>query len=160
MAGGVLLIHDDVVAIAVIRRLLAGRGHHMILATSVADALIAFGHYAPHLVVLSPTVEGGRGELALRELSSHPNAHGTRVLLLGDNVVGSNAPVAPLPLDGTAFLQNVSELIDDAEKLRAQPPPGPEDVGDRRAAYGGVYFDRCARGLPIHCGEPGKGARP
>jgi len=40
------------------------------------------------------------------------------------------------------------------------PPPGLEDVGDRRAAYGGVYFDRCARGLPIHCGEPGKGARP
>ncbi|HME92141.1 MAG TPA: response regulator, partial [Myxococcaceae bacterium] len=111
MAGDVLLVHDDVAAIAVVRRLLARQGHEVILATSVADALIAFGHFAPKLVVLAPAVEGGRGALALREMSQRPHARQTRVLLLGESVEGSSAPVAPLPLDGTAFLQTISQLM-------------------------------------------------
>ncbi len=118
MAGDVLLVHDDVATIAVVRRLLARQGQFAVLATSVADALVAFGHYAPSLVVLAPSVEGGRGALVLRELSQHPNAAGARMLLLGDGVEGSDAPVAPLPLDGAAFLRTVSELMGAADRLR------------------------------------------
>jgi|GEM_PF-1754602 len=126
MAGDVLLVHDDVAAIAAIRRLLTRQGHEVVLATSVADALIAFGHFAPRLVVLSPAVEGGRGALALRELSQHPNARHARVLLLGESVEGSSAPVAPLPLDGTAFLQTVSQLLGATADRRESHPPGAE----------------------------------
>lgn len=132
MAGDVLLVHDDVVVIAAVRRLLARQGQAVILATSVADALIAFGHYAPSLVVLGPSVEGGRGSLVLRELAQHPNARQARVLLLGDGIQGSDAPVLPLPLDGTVFLERVSELLlavrgdrDSASWVGEPTPPGP-----------------------------------
>ena len=61
MSGNVLLVHDDIAAIAATRRVLVGEGLEVTLATSSADAIIAFGQRPPALVVLAPAVDGGRG---------------------------------------------------------------------------------------------------
>ncbi len=118
MAESVLLVHDDIAVIASVRRLLAREGYEVILATSVADALIAFGHHLPALIVLAPGVESGRGHLVLEELGQHPDMRLARVLLLGEPIRGSAAPVASLPLDGSNFVEQVKTLI--------SSPPGPE----------------------------------
>ncbi|ATB31512.1 response regulator receiver protein [Melittangium boletus] len=118
MAEPVLLVHDDIATIASVRRLLTREGYEVILATSVADALIGFGHHLPVLIVLAPGVESGRGHLVLEELGLHPDMRLARVLLLGDAVPGSAAPVAPLPLDGAGFVAQVAHLI--------ASPAGPE----------------------------------
>ncbi|WP_434387882.1 hypothetical protein [Melittangium boletus] len=118
MAESVLLVHDDIATIASVRRLLAREGYEVILATSVADALIGFGHHLPVLIVLAPGVESGRGHLVLEELGLHPDMRLARVLLLGDGIEGSAAPVSPLPLDGAGFMNQVTSLI--------AAPPGPE----------------------------------
>src|SRR5438093_832016 len=44
MAAPVLLVHDDIAAIAAVRRLLAREGYEVVLATSAADAVSAFGY--------------------------------------------------------------------------------------------------------------------
>ncbi|KFA92736.1 response regulator [Archangium violaceum] len=118
MAESVLLVHDDIATIATVRRLLAREGYEVILATSVADALIAFGHHLPALMILAPGMEGGRGSLVLDELGQHPDMRLARVLLLGESVPGSAAPVAPLPLDGSGFVEQVATVI--------VSPAGPE----------------------------------
>src|ERR671934_212326 len=59
MTAPVLLVHDDIAVIASVRRLLTRVGHEVVLATSVGDAVVAFGHYRPALVILAPDVEGG-----------------------------------------------------------------------------------------------------
>src|SRR5882672_9800101 len=105
MAGPVLLVHDDIATIAAVRRLLAREGHEVLLATSAADAVIAFGHYLPSLIILAPSVESGRGNLVLEEVARHPDAKLARLLLLGETVPGFGAPVVPLPLDGAVFLE-------------------------------------------------------
>ena len=111
MAAPVLLVHDDIATIAAVRRLLAREGHEVLLATSAADALIAYGHHLPSLVVLAPSVESGRGHVVLDELAQLPDGRLARVLLLGEPIPGYAAPVAPLPLDGTAFVQQVDALV-------------------------------------------------
>src|SRR5580698_10239078 len=104
MAAPILLVHDDIATIATVRRLLAREGYEIILASSAADALIAFGHYLPGLIILSPGVEGGRGQVVMEELAQHPDGKLARVLLLGESIPGFGVPVAPLPLDGVSFL--------------------------------------------------------
>ncbi|MFY0564861.1 hypothetical protein ACN28E_13475 [Archangium lansingense] len=118
MAESVLLVHDDIATIATVRRLLAREGYEVILATSVADALIAFGHHLPVLMILAPGMEGGRGHLVLDELGLHPDMRLARVLLLGESVPGSAAPMVPLPLDGSGFVEQVATVI--------ASPAGPE----------------------------------
>ncbi|WP_267968346.1 DnaJ domain-containing protein [Myxococcus stipitatus] len=111
MGAPVLLVHDDIATIAAVRRLLSRDGHEVILVTSAADALIAFGHHLPALLVLAPGVESGRGRVVLEELLQHPEGRHARVLLLGESVPGFSAPVAPLPLDGTSFMAQVDSII-------------------------------------------------
>ncbi|MFP2900847.1 two-component system response regulator [Corallococcus sp. 4LFB] len=111
MGASVLLVHDDIATIAAVRRLLSREGHEVILATSAADALIAFGHHLPELIVLAPGVESGRGRVVLEELVQHPEGHKARVLLLSEAIEGFSAPVAPLPLDGPSFVTLVDTLI-------------------------------------------------
>ncbi|MBX5482446.1 MAG: hypothetical protein IRZ16_11515 [Myxococcaceae bacterium] len=113
MTAPVLLVHDDIATIASVRRLLARDGFEVILATSAADAVIAFGHYLPSLVILAPGVEGGRGQIVLEELAQHPDRTFARVLLLGESVPGFGAPVVPLPLDGRSFLELVHQVMRD-----------------------------------------------
>ncbi len=110
MHGPILLICDDVALIAMLRPLLEREGRESVLATSVADALIAYGHYAPGLLILDPTVEGSRGRIVLEELSKHPTSGRARVLLLGREVEGCSAPVVPLPLDGAVLLQLIAKV--------------------------------------------------
>ncbi len=111
MAAPVLLVHDDIATIAAVRRLLSREGYEVILATSAADALIAFGHYLPGLIILAPGVESGRGDVVLEELAQHPDRGLARVLLLGESIPGFGAPVVPLPLDGRFFLETLHSVM-------------------------------------------------
>lgn len=110
MAAPVLLVHDDLQVIAALKRLLAREGYEVVLATSAADAVIAFGHHLPGIILLAPSVESGRGHVVLEELQQHPDGKLARVLLLGESVAGFGFPVAPLPVDD-ALIQQINDLI-------------------------------------------------
>ncbi|MDQ3262505.1 MAG: hypothetical protein M3Y59_02420 [Myxococcota bacterium] len=122
MSGPVLLVHDDIGTIAAVRRVLTRAGHEVVLATSAADAMIAFGHHLPSLIVLGPAVESGRGREVLEELSQHPNGAETRVLLLGEEVAGYAYPVVPLPLDGASFLELFESALQAPAYTQAAAP--------------------------------------
>ncbi|MBX7114244.1 MAG: hypothetical protein K1X64_07895 [Myxococcaceae bacterium] len=111
MAGPILLVHDDLATIATARRLLGREGYEVVLASSAADAVIAFGHHLPSLVVLAPAVEGDRGQIALEEIQQHPDGPLARVLLLGESIPGFGYPIAPLPLEPDTFIAQVNELV-------------------------------------------------
>ncbi len=111
MPPPLLLVADDLATIAQVKRLLAREGYEMVLATNAADAVIAWGHHLPPLVLISPKVESDRGRIVLEELRSHPDAQLLHVLLLGETVAGFGYPVAPLPLDPESFAQTVNELV-------------------------------------------------
>src|SRR5690606_10496377 len=108
MSGPALLVHDDIAQISTVRRLLTGEGMQVVLAGSVADAIIAFGHHRPELVILSPRVEGGRGALVVDELRGHPDAIALRLLVLGTPLSGIDAPVASVPITREDFLLQLS----------------------------------------------------
>src|SRR5262245_20517375 len=109
MAAPILLVHDDLQAIAALKRLLAREGYEVVLATPAADAIIAFGHHLPGLVLLAPEVESGRGHVVLEELRQHPDGQLAKVLLLGESVPGFGFPIAPMPPDESLVAQ-VNEL--------------------------------------------------
>src|SRR6202158_981918 len=111
----ILMVCDDVALVAMVRGLLEREGLESVRATSVADAVIAYGHYAPGVLILHPTVEGGRGRFVLEELAKHPASPHAAVLFLGGGVEGIPGSVVPLPLDGAILLQ----LLANAES------PGP-----------------------------------
>ncbi len=111
MPAPLLLVDDDLATIAQVKRLLAREGYEMVLATNAADAIIAWGHHLPPLVLISPKVESDRGRVVLEELRQHPDAQLLHVLLLGETIPGFGYPVAPLPLDPETFAQTVNELV-------------------------------------------------
>ncbi|MFP2963438.1 hypothetical protein ACLEPN_38255 [Myxococcus sp. 1LA] len=158
MGAPVLLVHDDIANIAAVRRLLTREGYEVILATSAADALIAYGHHLPVLLVLAPGVESGRGRLVLEELLQHPDGKSARVLLLGESIPGFSAPVAPLPLEGAAFVELVDSLVNapaDADawhvvENRELPPSG----GGASAAVGAETESWHATPPPSVAGDP------
>lgn len=111
MPAPLLLVDDDLATIAQVKRVLAREGYEMVLATNAADAVIAWGHHLPPLVLISPKVESDRGRIVLEELRSHPDAQLLHVLLLGETIPGFGYPVAALPLDPETFAQTVNELV-------------------------------------------------
>jgi len=115
MPAPILLVDDDLGTIASVKRALTRDGFEVVLATSAADAVIAFGHHLPALVVMSPNVEGGRAEVVLEELKLHPDAQLLKVLLLGSTIPGYAHAVTPLPIEPEPFLQMVHELIGGTE---------------------------------------------
>jgi hypothetical protein len=155
MAGPLLLVADDEETIAAIKRLLAREGYELVIATSAADAIIAFGAHLPQLVMVSPGVESGRGHVVLEELVQHPDGKLAKVLLLGESVPGFGFPVAPLPPDAS-FAEQIEELLtapgdtwqvrepektvkreEPIEMIGSAPepePPTPEDTDGWRAA--------------------------
>ena len=116
LAAPVLLVADDLATIAAVRRLVGREAYELILATSAADALIAFGHHLPSVVLLDPKVESERGGVVLEELQGHPDAALARVLLLGETVPGFAWPVVPLPPEASTFIP----LLEEA--MRGGPP--------------------------------------
>lgn len=111
MAAPILLVADDLPLISAVKRVLAREGYECVLATSAADALIAWGHGLPGLVILQPSVESGRGALLLEELKRHPDGLLLKVLLLGEVIPGHPWPVEPLPVDPTHLARSVDEAI-------------------------------------------------
>lgn len=111
MPAPILLVDDDLGTIAAVKRALTRDGFEVVLATSAADAVIAFGHHLPALMILSPNVEGGRAEVVLEELKGHPDGQLLKVLLLGSTLPGYPHAVTPLPIEAEPFLQLVHELI-------------------------------------------------
>ncbi len=121
MASPILLVADDLATIAAVKRVLGREGYEVVLATSAADAIIAWGHHLPGLVILQPSVESDRGAVVLEELTGHPDAKLLRVVLLGETVPGHAHQVEPLPLDPEHFAQVVKDTLrgpDDAEAWR------------------------------------------
>lgn len=111
MAAPLLLVADDLALIAMVKRALAKDGYELVLATSAADALIAFGHHLPRLVILQPTVERDRGNIVLEELEQHPDTQLLRVLILGETIPGFAYPVEPLPIDPKHFAGSVRDAM-------------------------------------------------
>ena len=152
-APPILLVADDLSVIASVKRVLAREGYECVLATSAADAVIAFGHLLPGLIVLQPSVESDRGGVLLEELQGHPDAKLLRVLVLGETVPGFAWPVVPLPLDPEYFAAALDKNIRTSDEAGswsvlepapvAPPPPlveqrpeveawratGPQEVG-------------------------------
>ena len=134
MASPVLLVADDLALIAAVKRVLAREGYEVILATSAADAVIAWGHALPGLVLLQPTVESERGLVALEELQSHPDSQLLRVVLLGDTLPGADWPVEPLPIDAEHLAHTIERNLRSADSSgqwsmreigKSEPEPEP-----------------------------------
>jgi hypothetical protein len=143
MAPPILLVADDLATIAAVKRVLGREGYEVILATSAADAIIAWGHHLPGLVLLQPSVEGERGGVVLEELQNHPDARLLRVVLLGETIPGFAVEVEPLPLDGPHFATTIADNLRAAKEAeswqvteQAAPPepapaPGPRPPVER-----------------------------
>lgn len=133
-APPILLVADDLSVIASVKRVLAREGYECVLASNTADAVIAFGHLLPGLIVLQPSVESDRGALLLEELQGHPDAKLLRVLILGETVPGFAWPVVPLPLDPEFFSTAVEENVRTTDEagswsvLETAPAPTPPPV--------------------------------
>lgn len=130
-APPILLVADDLAVIAAVKRVLAREGYECVLATNAADAIIAWGHSLPGLVVIQPSVESDRGGVVLEELQQHPDAQLLRVVLLGETIPGFAYPVEPLPLDAEHFSRTIEENVRTAEPSAAwtvleTTPPEPE----------------------------------
>ncbi len=141
-APPILLVADDLSVIASVKRVLAREGYECVLATSAADAVIAFGHLLPGLIILQPSVESDRGGVLLEELQIHPDAQLLRVLLLGETSPGFAWPVIPLPLDPDFFATALEENVrttDEAgswsvlETAPAETPPMPVEPSNEPA---------------------------
>src|SRR5687767_14731600 len=140
MAAPVLLVHDDLQVISALKRMLAREGYEVVLATSAADGVIAFGHHLPALILLAPSVESGRGHVVLEELQLHPDGKLAKVLLLGESVPGFGYPVAPMPPDEDVVNQ-INELINPSagdwtvvEQPKTVTPPGEDEPEPPAAA--------------------------
>jgi hypothetical protein len=123
VASTLLLVHDDLATIALVRRTLVRAGHTVELATSTADALTAAITLQPALVLLAPGVESGRGAALLHELNGRPETARMRVLLLGRMVDGHRGTVLPTPFRAETLLHAVDEAL-------AADPPADEPVTD------------------------------
>lgn len=152
MPSPVLLVADDLSTIAAVKRVLAREGFEVVLATNAADALIAWGHHLPGLVLLQPSVEGDRGGVVLEELQQYPEARLLRVVLLGETLPGFPYVVEPLPLDAAHFVTTLTESMRatsgsgawemiEAPKASAPPAPGPAERDDWRATGPKATFD-------------------
>lgn len=132
-APPILLVADDLAVIAAVKRVLAREGYECVLATSAADAVIAWGHSLPGLILLQPSVESDRGNIVLEELQNHPDAKLLRIVLLGETVPGFPWPVEPLPLDPEHLAETIEENLRTADQgggwsvletaPQAAPPP-------------------------------------
>jgi CheY-like chemotaxis protein len=118
-----LLVHDDLATIALVRRTLVRAGHTVELATSTADALTAATTLQPALILLAPGVESGRGAALLHELIGRPETVRLRILLLGRMVDGHRGSVLPTPFRAETLLHAVDEAL-------AADPPADEPVTD------------------------------
>lgn len=125
MAPPVLLVADDLSTIASVKRVLGREGYEVILATSAADAVIAWGHHLPGLVIVQPSVESDRGGVLLEELRQHPDAQLLHVVLLGESIPGFGYHVEPLPIDPDQFSKTVQSQMraseDGAEWTVSEP---------------------------------------
>lgn len=125
MAPPVLLVADDLSTIASVKRVLGREGYEVILATSAADAVIAWGHHLPGLVIVQPSVESDRGGVLLEELRQHPDAQLLHVVLLGESIPGFGYHVEPLPIDPEQFSKTIQSQMraseDGAEWTVSEP---------------------------------------
>jgi len=131
VGASLLLVHDDLATIALVRRTLVRAGHTVGLATSTADALTSASTLEPDLVLLSPGVEGGRGPGLLGELL----AGHRRVLLLGRGIEGYEVPVLAAPFRSETLLKAVDAALaapapmDESEAVSDFYEVGPAGAG-------------------------------
>ncbi len=149
MAPPVLLVADDLSTIAAVKRVLGKEGYETILATSAADAVIAWGHHLPGLVVVQPSVESGRGAVLLEEIRQHPDAQLLRVVLLGESIPGFAFFVEPLPIDPEHFSQTIQREI-----------RGPADASEWTLTEPSTDTSPVPLPQPLDEAEPWRATRP
>ncbi|HUM11747.1 MAG TPA: hypothetical protein VLT82_12425 [Myxococcaceae bacterium] len=152
MASPLLLVHDDLATIALVRRTLVRAGHAVELATSTADALTAAATLQPSLVLLAPGVESGRGAALLQELAARPETARLKVLLLGRMVDGHQGPVLPTPFRSETLLRAVDEAL-------AAEPDTDEPLTDVFGTAGPIALDVGPETLDLDW-EPPAGSLP
>ncbi len=118
MASSILLIADDELTLGDVKHTLVRMGLEVLTCASAAEAVQLFGEHLPALVLLDPTVESGRGEIALKALRAHPEAALLRLVLLGESIPGFALPVEPLPVDLTHFESTIRDNV-----RRGETPP-------------------------------------
>ena len=132
----VLLAHDDISTIAAVKRLLSQENLEVFLATSTADAVASFSHLLPSMLVLAPALEGGLGATVWEELAAHPHRSECQLILLGESISGTLAPVISLPLDGRALLQAVQSSKADRMRWNETTHPGSPPAAEIQTAPG------------------------
>jgi hypothetical protein len=111
VASSILLIADDEFTLGDVKHTLLRMGLEVLTCASAAEAVQLFGEHLPALVLLDPTVESGRGEIALKALRAHPEAALLRLVLLGESIAGFALPVEPLPVDLTHFESTIRDNL-------------------------------------------------
>ena len=147
MASPLLLVHDDLATIALVRRTLVRAGHTVELATSTADAITAATTLQPALIVLAPSVESGRGAALLHELNARPETARLRILLLGRMVDGHRGSVLPTPFRAETLLHAVDEAL-------TADPPADEPLTDMFGTPSSIPFETGPETMDLDWEEP------
>jgi len=120
----VLLIEDEIGAIAALKRALVRGGFEVAIATNVADALSSAENGRPDAVLVSRGLQGGNtGDLpaALRALDP------TRPLVILGEGEGIEGPSLPRPVDGGRLVEMLRSVLGESapEELESSTSPAP-----------------------------------
>jgi CheY-like chemotaxis protein len=118
----VLILDDDVAALAVAKRAVRAGGHDAFAVTSVADALAALDAPSPPDVLLaSPAADAGEALVLAERTRSDPSRARVAVLLVGD-AGQSGIPAIPVPLDGPSLGARIAAALASRAPPALAPP--------------------------------------
>lgn len=127
----VLILDDDVAALAVAKRAVRAGGHDAYAVTSVADAAAALDAPTPPDVLLaSPAADAGEALLFAERMRADPSRGRVAVLLVGD-AGRSSIPAIPVPLDGASVGAGIAAAL--ASRAPGLPQTGSPE-GTRQPA--------------------------
>lgn len=114
----VLILDDDVAALAIAKRAVRAGGHDALTVTSVADAQASLDAPSPPDVLLaSPAADAGEALALAERMRADPSRARLAVLLVGD-AGKSGLPAIPVPLDGPSVSARIADALS-----RAPPTP-------------------------------------
>ncbi len=114
-----LLIEDEIGAIAALKRVLARAGHEVLVATNLPDALSTIEHEQPDALLVAA---GLQGESAASLVEAIRAIDANRPLIVMGDGLGSGEPFLSKPVEPSKLIALLHELIPEA----APPPPSHE----------------------------------
>ena len=136
----ILLIEDDLGAIAVLKRSLARAGFEVLVATNLPDALSATENERPEAVLVSAGLQGESASSLVEAIRSVDLIR--PLVVLGDGT-GTGEPSLPKPVDAAHLVEMLRELmpggLSDAESpaespANESPAESPDDESPDEAA--------------------------